>query len=352
MEWLVYLLVGTYTAAGSEGLYAYRFDEERGTAEYVSAAKVENPSYLTVTENGGKTCVYAVSENDEATSCLNMFTFDKAKGTFACIRSEKTEGGAPCYVVTDEACRLAVTANYGGGSLSIFPLSADGTPGKLSQLLRFEGRGSVKGRQDSPHLHCAAFSPEGKYLFATDLGTDRLYRFAVERIADSAYVREDSRQEYRTADGAGPRHFTFHPSGKFMYLVNELGGTVTAYAYADGVLQALETLVCDSLHAGGSADIHLSPDGRFLYASNRLQGDGLSCFAVDGQTGRLRPVGYRPTVRHPRNFAFTPNGRFLLVAGRDDDCIQIFRVDPTDGSLHPTGNDLTVSRPVCLKFVR
>jgi 6-phosphogluconolactonase (cycloisomerase 2 family) len=352
MELFIYLLVGTYTAVGGNGLYAYRFDEERGTVEYVSAVQVDNPSYLAVMEKGRKIFVYAVSENDDADDCLNLFTFDRATETFTYIRSEKTEGRAPCYVVTSADEHLALTANYGGGSISVFPLAEDGTLCKLSQLIRFEGKGSVAGRQDAPHLHCVDFSPDGCYLFATDLGTDKLYRFTVERTPDSTYIREDSRQEYHTADGAGPRHFTFHPSGKFMYVVNELGGTVTTYAYEDGALRELETLTCDSLHVGGSADIHLSPDDRFLYASNRLQGDGLACFAIDGQTGSLRPIGYQRTVRHPRNFAFTPNGRFLLVAGRDDDRIQIFRVDPADGTLHPTGGDMTVSRPVCLKFVR
>jgi 6-phosphogluconolactonase (cycloisomerase 2 family) len=349
MEWLIYLLAGTYTTAGSDGLYVYRFDTERGVAEYVSAIKTDNPSYLTVTEKGANTFVYAVSENEGAEARLNMFTFDKAAGELTFVHSKQTTGDAPCYVATDGEERLAVTANYGGGSISVFPLSKDGTLGGLIQRIDFEGKGTIAGRQDSPHLHCTGFSPDGRYLFATDLGTDRLYRFAVDRSGNG--LNEGSRKEYRTADGTGPRHFVFHPSGKFMYLINELGGTVTTYAYKDGDLRELSTVTCDSLHAGGSADIRLTPDGRFLYASNRLQADGVACFAVDEQTGGLRQTDYRQTVRHPRNLALSPNGRFLLVAGRDDNRIQVFNINQTDGSLHDTGNDIHVSRPVCLNFI-
>ena len=160
-----------------------------------------------------------------------------------------------------------------------------------------------------------------------------------------------STQTVQLPEGEGPRHLDFHPNGQFAYVLGELSGQVTVLAYQDGQFTPVQTVEADTLQAGGSADIHLTPDGRFLYASNRLQGDGLAIFSVDEATGRLTRVGYQPTLRHPRNFTITPNGRFLLCASRDDNAIQVFSIDPATGLLKDTDQTIQTNKPVCLQFI-
>jgi 6-phosphogluconolactonase (cycloisomerase 2 family) len=269
-----------------------------------------------------------------------------AEGGSAAVASGLAEGGSA--VSPDN--RFAVTANYGGGSLSVFPIEADGRLGDLSQLIAFAGHGTDSVRQASPHLHCVLFSPDGRYLFAADLGTDRLYRLEVGKGAGE-YLRRESLRSFDVASGTGARHFVFHPSGNFLYLLGELGGTVTVFAYKDGELKFQQCVIADSYQVQGSADIRLTPDGRFLYASNRVEGDGLAIYAVNPMQGTLTRVGFQATGKHPRNFILSPDGRFLLVANRDSNQIQVFSIDAASGLLSDTHQDIRVSMPVCLQFI-
>lgn len=349
IDYLFYLLIGTYTAGTSEGLYVYTFNEQTGESEYVSTEKVENASYVTTNEDN--TFVYAVTENAEEPAFANTLSFDKQTGKLKLLNTQETKGGAPCNIVVDSRGTFAVTANYSGGNLSVFPIQADGTLAALSQLVTFEGKGIIAERQDKPHLHCVNFSPDGKYLFAADLGTDHIYRFDTDYSGKGAFLNEESLVSCQTAAGSGPRHFIFHPSGKYMYLVTELGGTVVGFIYADGDLKEFQTIEADPLHAMGSADIRITLDGKFLYASNRLKGDGLAIYAIDQTTGRLTPNGYQYTGKHPRNFAVSPNGKFLLVADKDSDQVQVFEIDGTTGLLTDIHKDIQLNMPVCLTFI-
>ncbi len=348
IPYILYLLVGTYTSGTSEGIYNYRFNSQTGISTYIGKVRVDNPSYLTPNADGS--FVYAVTENDGNPSYANALAFDHANGALTLINSEETKGSAPCNIVLDPLERFAVTANYGGGNLSVFPIQADGALAPVSQVIPFEGQ-SVNARQQAPHLHCVLFSPDGQYLFAADLGTDKLYRMKVNPTGTAAFIDTSSLVSFPVAAGSGPRHFVFHPTGNYMYLINEISGTVTAFTYQEGNLKTFQTIEADSLHAQGSADIRITPDGRFLYASNRLQGDGLAIFSIDQKNGQLTPVGYQPTGIHPRNFVITPNGRFLLVACRDSHVIQVFSINSEDGLLTDTRQDIRLNMPVCLRML-
>ncbi len=349
-ETSLYLLVGTYTTGESEGIYVYQFDTVSGFSKYKSVVKVTNPSYLTINKEG--THVYSVSETGDAKAAANAFVFDKKDGTLKLLNSQLTGGADPCYIELDKTGKHVVTANYSGGSITAFDINGDGTLTTASQLIRFTGKGTDAERQKAPHLHCVRYSPDGKYLFADDLGTDKIHKFGINESNEGNYLKVGTPAAFDVAPGSGPRHLDFHPNGKYAYLINELSGAVIAFNYDAnaGNLTQIQTIQADTLSAKGSADIHVSPDGKFLYASNRLKGDGIAIFSINQSDGKLTKVGYQETGVHPRNFVITPNGKFLLVASRDNDVIQIFLIDRVTGLLENTYKDIELDMPVCLKF--
>lgn len=347
-ELSMYLFVGTYTSGESEGIYVYQFDTISGFSKYISMVKVDNPSYLTISKN--EKFVYSVTENDDNTAAVNAFSFDKADGKLKLLNKQQVGGGAPCYIEIDDSGKHIITANYMGGNISLLETKEDGSLKPSSNLIAFQGKGIDSTRQNQPHLHCVRFSPEGKHLFATDLGTDKIYKFDINTDSPGNYMKIGSPAFNKIKDGSGPRHLDFHPNGKYAYLITELSGDIVTFSYNDGDLTEIQTIKADTLNAKGSADIHVSPDGKYLYASNRSQGDGIAIFSINQNDGTLTKIGYQETGIHPRNFAITPNGRYLLCASRDSDIIQIFEIDKKTGLLENAYKDIRLDMPVCIKF--
>ena len=288
--------------------------------------KVDNPSFLAISED--KAHLYAVSEggNNES-SALNAFDYNPATHSATLINRQPTHGASPCYVALHRG--NAFTANYTGGSYSKMKIAADGSLGKSSaHPIIKEGRRS--------HIHGIFPTPDGENIYITDLGCDLLLKCDAEGniLSETALSR-----------GSGPRHLAFSKSGNRAYLLNELSGTVCVFDISGREPQLLQEIASDSVGGGGSADIHLSPDGRYLYASNRLKEDGISVFSID-KSGRLKKIGYTKTGIHPRNFTLSPDGRFLLVAERDSNCIEVFARNKRTGLLKPTPHKLHLSMPV------
>ena len=337
----VMMLVGTYTDSGSKGIYSYYFNQKTGETEALNSLALKNPSYLTISRDGR--LVYSVSETNDERASLNTIRLNPKTGEMQLLHSVVVMGGDPCYVATNG--KTVLTANYSGGSMSVFSLNQQGTRSEL--VTRFLGTtgGPDLTRQDMPHVHCACFTPDGKYALATDFSADRIlsYRLMGQKVVANGIASSVS------AD-SGPRHLIFSKDGRFAYLMSELSGKVTVFRYAEGRLERLQEIVSDSVEARGGADIHLSPDGRFLYSSNRLKAEGIAIFAVDAQTGLLTRIGYQPTAAHPRQFNITPNGQYLLCCCRDSDKIQVFRRDMQTGLLTDTHKDIPVSKAVCVQF--
>lgn len=338
--WLT-MLAGTYTDGGSHGIYSFRFNQETGDCEALDSLEMKNPSYFTLSTDGK--LVYVVSETNDEQASLNTIGLNAQNGSMKLLNSIPTQGADPCYVATNG--QIAVTANYSGGSMSVFCLKQDGEATALDTLFLGDTGGPDLTRQDTPHVHCTIFTPDSQYVLATDFSADRIltYQLTEGGLADNgiaAIVSADS----------GPRHLVFSDDGRFAYLMSELSGKVTVFSYSDGRLEQLQEIVSDSVGARGGADIHLSPDGRFLYSSNRLKAEGIAIFAVDSQTGLLTRVGYQSTAAHPRQFNITPNGQYLLCCCRDSDKIQVFQRDMQTGLLTDTRKDIRVSRAVCVQF--
>ncbi len=349
-----YLLVGTYTTNGkSEGIYVYRFNPNKTEVTLMGTAKgVQNPSYLAISKD--QKFVYAVNENHgDNGGEVSAFSLDKAKGELKFLNKQSTGGDDPCYVTVDSTGKNVIVANYSGGNLTVLKTNADGSLLPAAQTIMYDGYGVNVQRQEMPHPHSAVLSPDEKNLFVPNLGNDRLYRYSFNATDATAPLTTLDPPYYEIPDNSGPRHFTFHPNGKFAYMINELSGNIIVYAVNGGALTELQTIVADNTNVKGdkgSADIHISPDGRFLYATNRGTANNIAMYKV-ASDGKLAENGHQAVGMHPRNFMIDPTGRFLLVANRDSNNIQIFIINKNFGILQDSGVKIDVPQPVCLKMV-
>lgn len=345
----LYLLAGSYAQPQEEGIRVYVFNQETGKGVYRSGLSgISNPSFLTLSTDGNR--VYAVGEDEGSSSTANALTFDRVKGNLSLVNAQPTQGGAPCNIVLSPEEDYVLTANYTGGSITVFPV---GKNGELLEgdTLAFTGNGPDSERQTQPHLHSVLFTPDNRLMLANDLGTDRIHVFPVSNERGKGLLDRTAAYDVKLTPGAGPRHTCFAPDGKHAYLITELSGDVIVLSYDEMKLDTIQTIKADTLGARGSADIHVSPDGEYVYASNRLKGDGIAIFSVNSEDGTLEKVGYQPTGVHPRNFIITPNGKYLLVACRDTNEIQVFARNVETGLLENTGERIEMPKPVCLKFV-
>ena len=351
------MYVGTYTEdSNSKGIYIYYFNQEYGTViGLLSSAIATNPSFITLSPDGKH--LYAVSEYNnglqgahslhlsEDKSKVEYFVFHSTALKESYKEEPKQAGADPCHIVADG--KYVITANYTGGDISVFSLDAKGRLQPEVQNIAFEG----KTPERVAHIHCIIPTPDKKYILATDLGNDRVYRFRYNKKArKNAEVLTAQRVAYEVSDGQGPRHLTFSKDGRFAYLINELGGECVVLSYHKGKLKEVQRIMADEGGGRGSADIHISPDGRFLYTSHRLKKDGIAIFAIDPEKGTLTKIGYQLTGIHPRNFAITPNGKYLLVACRDDNKIQVFERNEATGELTETPEEIEIDKPTCIVF--
>lgn len=350
------MFVGTYTRETSKGIRAYRFDPASGKAADLGlAAELREPSFLAAHPNGKY--LYALSEIDdydgESSGSISAFSIDAASGKLTKLNEVSSRGAWPCHLNVDAGGAMLIAANYKGGSAASFPIGNDGALGEAASFFQHEGRG-VHPRQEQPHAHSADFSPDNRFAFFSDLGLDRVAVYAVD--PENASMQPHDPPHINTAPGAGPRHFAFHPSGKFAYGINELDSTVSAYGYdpAAGALtplQTISTLPADFAGENYTAEIQVHPSGKFVYGSNRGR-DSIAVFAVDAASGRLTAVEQVSTQGEwPRSFAIDPGGGYLLAANQNTDNIVVYRIDAGSGRLTPTGEQLRLDAPVCILFL-
>jgi 6-phosphogluconolactonase len=340
------LIVGTYTDKGnSEGIYIYDFDSKTADTKPISVIKnVSNPSYLTLSTNGD--IIYSVNESGKL-SAASAFKLDKNSGQGTLLNTEATKGANPCFILTDG--KHVFTADYSGGSISVFGLKADGSLTALKQYIQHTGKGPDP-RQASAHVHQVQFSPDKRYIIANDLGEDNIYIYHYQPDAKTPLTLK---QYIKTNAGTGPRHLTFSPNGKYVYLAHEFNGSISVYGYNDGnltLIQEVPTVAKDFKGKIDGADIHISADGKFLYESNRGDINAIAVFAV-AKNGKLTPVKTVSTLgKGPRNFTIDPSGNYLLVAHQYTNDVVIFNRNANTGKLSDSGKRINVGAPVCLVF--
>lgn len=352
------LYVGTYTAdTASRGIYRLVVDAQDGGARALTlAADAVNPSFLALTPDGRH--LVAVSEvaayEGRPSGGLIAFRRDPVSGSLVRTSATASLGGAPCYVMVDRVGRHVLLVNYLGGSVAVFPLSADGTLGDATAMMQHTGKGRMAPRQDAPHAHCVLLDATNRRAVVADLGIDRIkvYHYDAERGTLTAAAQPD----VVLRPGAGPRHLAFAPDGRLLYLVNELDSTLVVLEHdaSSGALRERQVLSTRPPHASGDnfpADVHVHPTGRFVYASNR--GDNtMAVFSINAASGAVTLEQSVPTGgTWPRNFAIDPSGTLLLVANQRSDSIVAYRIDPASGLLTATGARIHIPAPVCLCFI-
>lgn len=348
----VTVYVGTYTGGASRGIYRFRLDPATGQASApLLAAEARNPSFLALHPSGR--FLYAVSETDELdgapTGAVLAFAVEPRTGELTLLNRQPSEGGAPCHLVVDRSGRNLLVANYGGGTVALLRIGTDGRLAKASVVRAHAGSGPAQGRRQKPHAHGVYLDAAERFALAPDLGADRVfvYRFSAE--AGSLEPHGAAPLE----PGSGPRHLAFDPGGRRVYVISELANTISVFGYdaEAGVLSPIEvvkTLPPGFTGQSYTAEIGVSPDGRFAYGSNRGH-DSLAAFRIDAASGRLTAAGHVPVGgAWPRHFTIDRASGLLLAAHQRSASIAFFRIDPASGLPRPLGTSVTVDQPACL----
>lgn len=352
----VWIFVGTYTGKNSKGIYRVELDTATGKLGMPQlAAEVASPSFLAIAPD--RKHLFCVCElNDfkgKKGGGVSSFSLDAKTGELKLINQQSSVGAGPCHIVCDKLGKNVLIANYGGGSAAVLPVDKDGKLGEASCFVQHTGSSVDKGRQEAPHAHSVNLDAANKFAVVADLGLDKVlvYKFDPE----AGKIAANDPPSVSMAPGSGPRHFAFHPSGKFAYVNNEMLSTLTAMTYdADkGEFKVLNTLsTLPAPHKGNStAETVVHPNGKFVYTSNRGH-NSIAIFAIDEKTGEIKAVGHQGEgIKIPRNFNIDPTGKWMVVANQDGHDIIVYAIDGQTGQLKPTGQRAEVGAPVCVKFV-
>ena len=348
------LFIGSYTdKKPGTGIHVYEFDTESGEVQRLdSVVNIINPSFLQLSSDGAY--LYAATESQLPThGKVTAFSIDSLSGKLTELNRQDAGGRNPAHIAVSKNGRFVINSNYTDSSLGIMECMPNGSLKPSKQVLRFTDSSVVAGRQDASHMHSANFTPDGDFVVAQDLGGDkmRVFRFRPNEVTS---LQPNFDLQVKVKPGSGPRHFTFHPNGTLAYGIAELSGSISLYTYHKGRFSFLKEYLSYSkqqeIYSG--ADIHISPDGQFLYTSNRGPGeDTIAIFSIDQNTGYLTLVGHEDTQgEHPRNFAIDPTGNFLLVANQFSNNIVIFRRNKETGLLSKKSEILQVSSPSSLQL--
>jgi len=350
--------VGTYTAkTSSKGIYAYRFDPEKGQLTSIGvAAETADPSFLAVHPNGKY--LYAVNEistfNGGAGGAVSAFSIAAKTGALGFLNQVPTRGAGPCHVSVERNGAYVLVANYDGGSIASFAVHDDGSLGTASGYVQHSGSGPNKERQEGPHAHWIGTSPDNRFALAVDLGLDQVLVYGFD--SSKGIFTPMLSGFAKVKPGAGPRHLAFHPNGKFAYVLNEMDSSVTVFSYQakNGAFSSLETISAVPRDYAGrkeAAEIAVHPSGKFLYTSNRGH-DSIAIFEINPAKGTLKSLGQVLSGgKTPRHFAIDPTGMYLLAENQESNNVVVFHIDPATGNLTPTGQTIEVPSPVCITFV-
>lgn len=348
----VYLFVGSYTNSElGEGITVYQFNELNGAlAEVEKEGNLINASFLSVSPN--RNYLYACTDTKlDSDGTISSFQIDSTSGKLTFLNKQTTGGRNPVHLIVDQTNTNIISANYTDAGVSVFKCNPDGSINPLSQLIQFSGSSINQARQQKAHIHSCNFSPDNNYVFAPDLGSDLIRTFSFKNdsltVIDSLTVS--------TEKGSGPRHFTFHPNQLFAYCIQELNGTIAAYSYTNGRLKSIEAYSSYQTNQDeySSADIHISPDGKFLYASNRHDENTISIFSINQTNGKLTLKGHQSTFGAiPRSFVIDPSGQFLIVANQKTNKLIVFKRNTESGLLFKTNVEIKVNSPASLKMVK
>ncbi|MFK7932542.1 MAG: lactonase family protein [Saprospiraceae bacterium] len=345
------LFVGTSTDSPDEGIYAYTLNAKTGHCTFSSkTTEIINPSFLAIHPNNKYLYSLERIKGVEENRVKAYVIHDDY--TLQLLNQQSTRGQGACYISVDKMGEQVFIAHYRSGSVVNLPIQSDGTLGEVVGIVQHQGSSIDTTRQKSPHAHYIR-QGENNLIYATDLGIDKIQLYQLEE----GRLTKNNPAAIATPSGGGPRHLAEHPNKKYLYVMNEMGGSVSVFNLNVATstfknLQTISTLPSDFTGFNKSADIHVHPSGKFLYASNRGDYDSIAVFEIDLKTGHLTLVEIeQETIIWPRNFAISPDGKFLLCANLKDDSISVFKIDSATGSLSYTGQQIAVPKPLCVQFL-
>ncbi|HEY3930781.1 MAG TPA: lactonase family protein [Verrucomicrobiae bacterium] len=343
---------GTYTDAKSKGIYVSQFDSTTGRLSAPElAAETKNPTFLAVHPSGRY--LYAANEVNDA-SAVSAFAIDAKSGKLTLLNQQTFSGSGACHISVDATGKCLLVANYNSGSIAALPIHDDGSLGEPKTMIQHTGSGANPARQAGPHAHFILPSPDNRFALNCDLGLDKIFVYRLD--ADAAKLSPGDPPFATVAPGFGPRHLTFSPDGKFVYVINEMASTINAFAYDKKnatmtEVQTISTLPENFSGNNTAAEIAMHPSGKFLYASNRGH-DSIASFAVNKKSGKLTFIEHQSTQgRTPRHFAIDLTGHWLFAENQASDSVVIFAINSHTGKLKPTGQSLSIGSPVCAVFV-
>lgn len=338
--------VGTYTTGESKGIYSFTIDATSGKIDEVKlVAKLENPTYLNINNQ----YIYSVIKVGEAGGVAAL-SINRLTQSLELLNYQVSDGKPPCHVSLDCKNSYIFSANYHKGNVEVFPISEDGSISAASSIVAHEGSGPNKERQEKSHVHYVSLSPDEKYLCTIDLGIDKLVVYTFNNGTLSKL------KDISLKPGCGPRHIDFHPNGKFAYIITELSSEIIALEYSPSKcnfreIQYISTLPDSYNNENLGGAIHISPDGHYLYASNRGH-DSIAVFSIDSLSGKLKLISHSSTEGlYPRDFSIDPTGRFLIVANQNSNNIVTFLIDKATGKLTQINDSAFIPNPVCIKFL-
>jgi len=353
---LMPVYIGTFTDKGSKGIYLVWLKSDTGELTVPEVvAEASSPSYLAVPDNGR--FLYCVNEitgwREKKSGAVSAFAISPDYKTLTLLNQVSSQGEGPTHISLDRTERVALVANYNSGSVASYPIATDGKLGEAASVDQHRGRGANPQRQDGPHAHCFNVDPMNRYALSADLGLDKIFVYTLD--TNTGQIHPAATPSFSIAPGSGPRHLAFHPSGRFLYVINEIKSTITACSYDNSrgtltEIQTVSTLPADFQGQNTTAEIAMHPSGKFLYGSNRGH-DSIAIFTIDQQSGKLTASGHQSTQgKMPRGFGIDPSGTFLLAANQDTDNVVVFRIDQQTGALNPTGGSAQVPTPVCVTY--
>lgn len=341
------MFVGTYTNKGSQGVYLYNFNPKTGESVLQSTTTANNPSFLARSENGR--VLYAVDESDINTAALLAFQVED--GALSHINTIPTEGSSSCHVAINNRYPIAAVSNYSSGSLTVFSLQENGALGEVIQKIQSQRTGPDKDRQNASHIHSAFFSEDGTRVYVQDLGGDVVTIYTVEKIADNFVLKE--KEVIATPGGGGPRHLVFDKAEENLYVLLEMSAEIAHFrriANKWELVQSVSINNDDFVGANGAAEIKMSSDGHFIYATNRGDANVITLFSINKQGDIQKEKVYSTKGKTPRNFNISPDGKYLLVANQESDNIIVFERDLLTGELVDADKEIQVPTPVCILF--
>ncbi len=349
------IYIGTFSERGSHGIYVYSFDRKTNVYDLrQTILSMKSPSFIEVSPNGK--FLFSVNrggfKGKEEWGSVTSFAIDQVSGKLSVLKNQFSFGDSPCHVNVHPSGKFIFVSHYKSGNFVVLPVDEEGVIGEPTANIQLKGMGTVMPQQGQPHTHSAVPSKDGKFLYVSDLGLDKILIYTFDEATGA--VAPAAKPFIKTIPGAGPRHFAFNPDGDFAFSAEEISSTICSYKVdkQSGGLQLVQRLsALPQAYIGNNscADVHTSADGNYVYISNRGY-NGLAMFKVDGN-GRMKNIAYMKTIgERPRNFLPDPQGEFMLVGNRDSDEINIFTIEK-NGKLTDTGGSLPVPSPVCIKYL-